>query len=386
MSTRVRRAHGRLPSLALGLLAWMVGCVGGSGTGSSGLIGAEGILVARVIETQTCEEFEGVDYCPADAPDALPSGQFISTPFDDDSSVGCFQLEASDAVCVFVFSFEPSGFDQTQGFALAERLVGSDGPWDVFTISEPLEEGDEDFDLITVSIVIPLEDESGGELQLALLAFEEAVPDLPEESRTLAELGAETIFLVPPLAALPEVPDEESALETARTSTQCATTGVVAFCPSGVTFEPALPQAPLGPPMFDSPARLDVPIPTPLPCTRAPDDPRFCISVVDMETLGDVAFYLQPASRVRGVPGAPWTPGEEVETPFEIDLEEVLEFQAQMVVDLEGVDTTQPVEIDLVILVDTLDPFLEFESLSDLHETIPTYVFVTAPVLLDIED
>ena len=98
---------GRWMTGVLGLLLLLSGCAGGSG--SSGLIGAEGILVSRVIETQTCEEGAGLTYCPTDVPDALPSGEFISTPFDDETSLGCFATEEF-ARCAFVFSFAPEGF------------------------------------------------------------------------------------------------------------------------------------------------------------------------------------------------------------------------------------------------------------------------------------
>ena len=373
----------RLRSLALMALGiFASACAGGTGTGSSGLIGAEGVLVERVIETRTCEAFEGVDYCPADTPDALPSGKFISTPFDDDSSIGCFRSASGSALCVFVFSFEPRGFSQSEEFVIALRGASTDEPWELFSLSEPPTAEEEEFDLIVSSIVIDLADEAGEEIQLGILAFDGQVAELPETSETLAELGAEAVFLVPPVSAIPEVPDEETALATARDATACAVTGVVSFCPTGVTFEPGTLEPALGPPPFPSATRIDFDSSRPLACHLLADG-SMCEVTIEFSVLGDIGFWYRPATRVRSQPDALWSLGFEVEEPDEIDLDVPRTFSTTATVDLTGVPDDEPLEIDLVLLVDALDPADLPEVIPTIHEAVPDYAFVAPVILLE---
>lgn len=379
-----REAHALL---VIGFLTLATACAGGAGTGtgSSGLIGAEGVLVDRVIETGTCEAFEGVDYCPADAPDALPSGKFISTPFEDDASIGCFRSSSGAALCLFVFSFEPQGFEDSQEFVIALRGAATEEPWELFSLSEPPMGDEEDADLIVSSIVVDLADDAGEEIQLAILAFESQAQSLPETVETLAELGAETVFLVPPLAAIPEVPDEEAALEQARGATACAVTGIVSFCPTDVTFPPGSLDPAVGPPPFPSTTRIDFTSPSPIPCRLSGDGTR-CTAEVGFSVLGDVGFYYRPAARVRTATPRPWFLGFEVEEPLEIDLDVPRPFTTTATVDLTGLDREAPFEIDLVLLVDALDPADLADSVPTLHEAVPDYAFVPPPLLLEVTE
>ncbi len=370
-------------TLTIGIVLGLVsGCAGGTGTGSSGLIGTEGALVSRVVETGTCEQFDGVDYCPSDTPDALPSGKFVSTPFDEESSIGCFRSESGSALCVFVFTFEPQGFDASEEFVIGIRGADSDEPWDLFSLREPLTEEEEDAELIITSIVIDLADDSGEQIQLAILAFPEPVVDLPETSDTLAELGAETVFLAPPLDAIPELPDESAAIAEVRSTETCVTAGVVAMCPTDVTFAAGTLEPALGPPPFPSTTRMEVSSASPIVCLLETGGSR-CTAEIDFSILGDIGIYYRLATRVSDL-GDAWRLGEEVEEPLEIDLDEVRPFTATATVELVGIDTTGPVEIDLAILVDALDPADLPSSLPSLNEAVPVYAFLPAPLLLEI--
>lgn len=363
--------------------AWavvIVGCAGGTGTGSSGLIGTEGALVSRVIETGTCEKFEGVDYCPADSPDALPSGKYVSTPFDDQTSIGCFRSESGSALCVFVFSFEPQGFGADEEFVIAIRGANTEEPWDLFSLREPLTEDEEDADLIITSIVIDLADETGEQIQLGILAFPEPVSNLPFTTETLAELGAEAVFLAPPLDAIPELPDEDGAIDEVRASQSCVTAGVVALCPTDVTFEAGMLEPALGPPPFPSTARIEMSTASPVRCELELGGSR-CTAQVDFSVLGDIGIYYRVAARVGD---DDWRLGEEVEEPLEFDLDVARPFTATATVELVGVDTSAPVEIDLAILVDALDPLDLPSEVSSLNEAVPVYAFLPDRLLLDI--
>lgn len=368
----------RAISLALALTT--AACAGGTGTGSSGLIGTEGALVARVVETGECEQFDGVDYCPADEPNALPSGKYISTPFDDQTSIGCFRSESGSALCVFVFSFEPQGFSADDEFVIAIRGADTEEPWDLFSLREPLTEEEEDADLIITSIVIDLADDSGEQIQLGILAFPEPVANLPETTDTLAELGAEAVFLAPPLDAIPELPDEAGAIAEVRATGTCVTAGVVALCPTDVTFEAGTLEPALGPPPFPSTTRLEFDTTAPVRCVLEVGGSR-CTAEIDFSVLGDIGIYYRLATRVGD---DDWRLGEEVEEPLEIDLDVARPFTATATVELVGVDTSQPVEIDLAILVDALDPLDLPSSVPTLNEAVPVYAFLPEPLLLDI--
>lgn len=366
--------------LALLLALTTSACAGGTGTGSSGLIGTEGALVARVVESGECEEFGGVDYCPADAPEALPSGKYISTPFDEQTSIGCFRSESGSALCVFVFSFEPQGFAANEEFVVALRDSDSEEPWDLFSLREPLTEEEEEADLIVTSIVIDLADEAGEQIQLGILAFPEPVDDLPLTTASLAELGAEAVFLAPPLDAIPELTDEDGAIAEARASQSCVTAGVVAFCPVDVTFEAGKLEPALGPPPFPATTRLELGVTSPVLCTLEVGGSR-CTAEIEFTVLGEIGIYYRMATRVGN---SDWRLGEEVEEPLEIDIEVPRPFTATATVELIGVDTSAPVEIDLAILVDPLDPIDLPSSLPTLNEAVPVYTFLPGPLLLDV--
>lgn len=361
-------------------LAWLTGCAGGTGTGSSGLIGTEGALVARVVETGECEKFESVDYCPADKPNALPSGKFISTPFDDETSIGCFRSESGSALCVFVFSFEPQGFGADDEFVIAIRGLDTEEPWDLFSLREPLTEEEEDADLIVTSIVIDLADDTGEVIQLGILAFPEPVGDLPFTSETLAELGAEAVFLAPPLDAIPELTNEDAAIGEVRATEMCVTAGVVALCPTDVTFEPGVLEPALGPPPFPSLTRIAMETSAPVRCELELGGSR-CTADIDFSVLGDIGIYYRLAARIGD---GEWRLGEEVEEPLEIDIDVPRPFTATATVELVGVDTSAPVEVDFAILVDALDPLDLPSSLPTLNEAVPNYAFLPGPLLLEI--
>lgn len=379
LGTRATRA------IVLGLwFALSIGCAGGgTGTGSSGLIGAEGVLVSRVVETGTCEQFDGVDYCPADKPDALPSGKFISTPFDEESSIGCFRSESGTALCVFVFSFEPRGFEKEGEFVIAIRDFETDQPWELFSLREPLTEEEEDADLIITEIVIDLADESGEELQLAILAFPEAVVDLPETTETLAELGAEAVFLTPRLEAIPELPDEDSAIAEVRSSGTCVVAGVVKFCPTGVTFDEGTLEPAIGPPPLRADSRVEITTPTPARCQLQADG-KGCLVDIDFSVLGDVGFYYRMAARVVGGQGV-WELGEEVEEPPEFFVDEPRSFVAEAYVDLAG-RSGEVHEVDLAILVDALDPADLPDTVAQLNEAVPVYAFFGMPFRITVTE
>ena len=360
------------------------GCAGGTGTGSSGLISTEGVLVSRVIETGECEKFDGVDYCPADSPDALPSGKYISTPFDESSSVGCFKSESGSALCVFVFSFEPQGFDEQEEFVIGVREAGSDDPWELTSLRDPADEELDDVDLIISVVVVDLADGAGDELQLAILAFDEPVVGLPAESETLAQLGAEVVFVAPPIEAIAELPDEEAAIDEVRATQDCVAAGVANFCPTGVTFEAGRLGPLLGPPPIPSATRVEFEVPSPLPCVLEVGNSR-CTAEIEFSVVGDLGFYYRMASRVHGADDPqPWRLGEEVDEPAEFDVEEVRTFVATATVELTGIDTNKPIEIDLVVLVDPLDPLDLPREIQSLNEAVPAYVFLPGPLTIEL--
>ena len=364
--------------------ALLVGCAGGIGTGSSGLIGAEGVLVSQVIETGECQEFDGVDYCPSDAPTALPSGKYVSTPFDESSSVGCFRSDSGSALCVFVFSFSPQGFGAQEEFVIAVKEAGSEAPWELTSLRDPADAELEDVDLIISSLVIDLADPGGEELQLAILAFPQPVEDLPSESETLASLGAEVVFLAPPVEAIPELPDEAAAIAEVRETQDCVGAGVANFCPTGVTFEAGVLGPLLGPPPIPSETRVDLVGDSPLPCVLEVGGSR-CTAEIEFSVLGDLGFFYRVATRVaEAEEERPWRLGEEVAEPFEVDLEEARWFVATATVELFGVDPSEPLALELAFLVDPLPPGDLPLEVSALNETVPTYVFVAPETPIEL--
>lgn len=371
---------GRWMTGVLGLLLLLSGCAGGSG--SSGLIGAEGILVSRVIETQTCEEGAGLTYCPTDVPDALPSGEFISTPFDDETSLGCFATEEF-ARCAFVFSFAPEGFAESQGFAIALREVDSDDEWEIFDLNlAPL--GDElDADLIETTVVVDVAEPDGTELQLAILSFSRPPSDLPWTSPTLAELGAEVVFLAPPLQAITELGDEDTAIDAARRGEICEDFGLVAFCPTDVTLPPGVLEPALGAQPFPSETRFAFDSRSPIPCLLEVGGSR-CVAEIEFSVVGDIGSFFRVAARVPGDPDGRWRLGEEIADDWEIDLEEKRSFTARATVELFGVEIDGPLEVEIAFLVDPLDPLDLGLSIAYLNEAVPTYVFVPPVSILEV--
>ena len=60
-----------------------------------------------------------------------------------------------------------------------------------------------------------------------------------------------------------------------------------------------------------------------------------------------------------------------------IYVDEARPFVSSVLLDLDGVDLSQPVAIDLVILVDPLEPADIPDRLDDLNEALPFYAFVS---------
>jgi hypothetical protein len=370
-----RRVHG-----LCALVFLVAGCAGG--TGSSGLIGAEGILVSRVIETQTCEEGAGLTYCPTDVPEALATGEFISTPFDDETSLGCFKADGV-GICAFVFSFAPEGFAESQGFALALREADSDDEWEVFDLSEGPTGDELDADLIVTTVVVDVAEPDGTELQLAILSFPGPPTDLPWTTPTLAELGADVVFLAPPLPAITELGSEDVAIEAAREGDLCEDYGLVAFCPTDVTLPEGVLEPALGPQPFPSQTRFDFETRSPILCVLEVGGSR-CVAEIDFSVTGDIGTFFRVAARAPGDPEARWRLGEEIADDWEVDLEEKRSFTARATVELFGVETDGVLEVEIAVLVDPLDPLDLGRSIDFLNEAVPTYVFVPPVSRLEI--
>jgi hypothetical protein len=237
-----------------GLLA---GCLGGSG--SSGFDITENAAIQEAIDTQECQDFEGLVICPAEPrspamPSATPSptrtppapsltppafdtptlpnntpAQVTTTPTSVPSATETqravetqtpvptpsqpvpMQIQTSinassdivcvggESVCSFAFFFVASGFPPDAVYRTAYR-ASSEQPW---TLSQPTEANDSDPNQPSfgdvVQIAPPASAPSGSEptVQLAVLVFLADPGVLPSSVALLGDTGADFAFVLP---------------------------------------------------------------------------------------------------------------------------------------------------------------------------------------------
>lgn len=242
-------------ALVLAGAALVQGCAGGSGSSGFGI--AESIVLQRVADRQSCEIFDGILYCPADAtgeatPTEIPTAtasptaeaaetqtpatpeltqtpaptqgttpmpQFTPTiePTTVPSPTGpldagihtnaprqldnlfCTPVEFGQS-CAVDFQFSASGFDDDEAFRVAVRLADTDEPW---LVLEPVAATDSAF-VYSVRIPFdptrPLAPEE--RIQLVVLVFERDPGPVPEHVARLSDTGADQAFVVTPIPVL----------------------------------------------------------------------------------------------------------------------------------------------------------------------------------------
>lgn len=243
--------------VAVALVGTLTGCLGGSG--SSGFDITEDAAIQQVIDTQECQDFEGLRICPADSgaavdPSATPTPTLTpiaatpplmdtptlpvgtpgpettptlpitptateraaatQTPVPTPSDPPPMQIEtnlseSSDIVCAggegspcsFVFFFVAIGFPPDAIYQTAFR-EGPDQPW---TLSQPTEAVDSQPGQASFVDNVPLAPASnapsGSEatVQFAVLVFLSDPGELPTSVTRLGDTGASFAYVIPPV-------------------------------------------------------------------------------------------------------------------------------------------------------------------------------------------
>lgn len=201
------------------VLGLAVACGGGSG--STGLIDAEGVLIDHVRQTGTCAESKaGTAFCATNSPNATaPGGQrarvVAGTPSPQATPTAIASVGATPTPVATGGESSPTptgapsaaptptaspspeprtvqvvveGFGPDAACAVAARAAGSDGAWR----TGPLATVDEGTDPITFTIPPDVAEPS----ELVLLCFAPARA-LPAEIATLTETDPTVVFVLP---------------------------------------------------------------------------------------------------------------------------------------------------------------------------------------------
>jgi hypothetical protein len=242
--------------MAVALMGMLAGCLGGSG--SSGFDITENVAIQEAIDTQECQEFEGLVICPAEprspgvpsptptptrtppaasmtppvldtpthngtpaqetvTPTSVPTATETQravetrTPVPSPSQPVPMQIQtsvnaSSDIVCAgggdvcsFAFFFVASGFPPDAIYRTAYR-ESPEQPW---TLSQPTEANDSDPNQASfgdvVQVAPPASAPSGSEatVQLAVLVFLTDPGALPPTVMLLADTGADFAYVLP---------------------------------------------------------------------------------------------------------------------------------------------------------------------------------------------
>ncbi|MCC6763799.1 MAG: hypothetical protein IT293_03970 [Deltaproteobacteria bacterium] len=226
--------------VAASLAGVLASCGGGSG--STGLVTSESVVVDDVRANGTCDEFDGVTYCGSDSPNATaPGGESVSvvtdaptaaptptrtatpaatatsvpggspTPTDGGSNpsptataaaptpAGTASPVATGAPATPAPTASPAaagsvtvvldGFDAGAACASAARALGSDAPWRTASLV-PVATGG-------APTTFPLPGGVPPPVDLALLCWDAPPATVPAEVGTLAEAQPTVVFVLP---------------------------------------------------------------------------------------------------------------------------------------------------------------------------------------------
>jgi hypothetical protein len=260
MHRTVNRRPDPTPDRSRARWAWFVAlwcalavaaCAGGSGSSGFGALLRENRAIDKALETQGCEMNEGLIICasgaesptptptetmqpPLDSPTQtpsptgtpgplgtatatttipqpsltataaettatptttptftpIPSQPSVDTNIEPDDTIPC-ELVGADGPCFFVFTFQPQGLPSAASYRVAVRTRNPEGDWLVLPV-------------VDNSAVIEIDTSpSGPDYQIAVLAFTEEPPFVPETVELLADTGADYAFVTPVLT--PEI-------------------------------------------------------------------------------------------------------------------------------------------------------------------------------------
>jgi hypothetical protein len=163
-----------------GLAAVLTAC---GGSGSTGLILPEGIVLEQVRSSDQCVEMQGTSFCPTGSPDGiLPQGGYADVT-DPLPSPGC---DPSTCGATEIATFVVGGFDPGAACAIAAQRA-RDGRWVtgslVAVAFEPMQ------------LVLPLPIEAEDASDVVLLCYETAPTTFPAELAMLVDAHADIVFV-----------------------------------------------------------------------------------------------------------------------------------------------------------------------------------------------
>ena len=211
-----------------GLVLGLVGC-GGGGSGSTGLVTSESVVVDDVRSGGTCDAFDDVTYCGSDSPDAIaPGGQSVSvvttapTPARTATAAPTANASASPApptpTSVAVPTATPTiGGPQATPTPVAPTATATPAPSSVTVVLDGFDDGaacaaaarplDSAVSWRTAALVpvaasatptkLPLPTGATPPLDLALVCYDTPPATVPAVLVTLADADPTVVFVLP---------------------------------------------------------------------------------------------------------------------------------------------------------------------------------------------